>query len=1602
MNASTDTVRRETIDAVLALAFARLSAEQRSQVETFAREYFRQLDADDLAERTPEDLCGALLSHWQFGATRAAGRQKVRVLSPTVAEHGWGSRHSVIEIVNDDMPFLVDSTTMEINRQGLTLHLIVHPIFAVERDAKGSLVSLASRNDAPQATRESWMHVEIDRLVDPQQRATLLAGVERVLTDVRAVVQDWRPMVSRLQEAAAELGVAPSALPPALVAESRAFLEWLADDHLTLLGYRQHELVTEAGEDALRLVSGSGLGVLRETEAEMMSASFSELPAKARALAHAPTPMLVVTKANTRATVHRPGYTDYIGVKRYDKQGRVIGEHRFLGLFTSTAYSARVSETPLLRGKVEAIAERAGLPTGGHLAKALTHILETYPRDELFQISDDELYETALGILALGDRQRLRLFVRRDPFDRFVSCLVYVPREAYSTDLRVKLQRILTEAFAGTGADFDVQLGDTALARIHFTVRATSGRLPPYDRTEIESKLAAAARRWSDQLRDALIESEGEARGIDLYKRWSAAFPPEYRELVAARAAVPDVRKIASLTSEAPLELTLYRTLGAATNALGFKAYRLGGPIVLSDSLPMLEHMGARVLGEQNHRIEAAAASISLHDFELQAPLEDGIEPETLARLFEDTFARVFRGEVENDDFNRLVLRAGLAADEIVVLRAYAKYLRQIGFALSQAAIEATLAAQPRIARMLVTLFKLRFDPGAHDEAGAQSQVNAIEQALDRVSNLSEDRVLRQLLALIQATLRTNFWRTGLGHSGAAGPRRSFVSFKFESAKIPGLPDPKPLYEIFVYSPRFEGIHLRGGKVARGGLRWSDRPEDFRTEVLGLVKAQMVKNTVIVPVGSKGGFVLKKAPPMSDREAYLKEGIACYQDYLRGLLDITDNLAGTTVVPPPQVRRLDGDDPYLVVAADKGTATFSDFANAVSREYGHWLGDAFASGGSVGYDHKAMGITARGAWEGVKRFFREKGVDIQSTDFTVVGVGDMSGDVFGNGMLLSRHIRLVAAFDYRHVFIDPSPDAAASFGERERLFRLPRSSWADYDVKLISAGGGVWARSEKSIPISPQARAMLGIAAERLTPTELLSAILKAPVDLLYNGGIGTYVKASSESHADVGDRANDALRINGRDLRCKVVGEGGNLGFTQRGRIEAALNGVSINTDAIDNSAGVDTSDHEVNIKIALGLAIADGELTEKQRNTALVQMTDEVAALVLRDNYFQTQALSVTGRLGIKLIDQEARFMRYLERSGRLNRAIEFLPTDDEIAERKARGIGLTTPERAVLLAYCKMWLFDEITASDLPEDPWIGTALARYFPSQLREKYGAYIPRHPLKREIIATHVLNSMVNRVGATFVHRLADMTGSKPVQVVRAYLATREVMGHVTLWQQIEALDNKVADSVQSEMLIEEGWLTARATTWFLRSRRLAEPMEATVRRFTPAVDALRKTIAAEAAASPKAAAWVATGVPAPLAQRVASSDGLYAALDVAEVAESTGRDVADVCQAHVGVAARLGLARLRNQIDGLPADSYWQSLAKAALGDDLAGLQRAITQEVLAAAGGSAAQMLAAWEALNTTALERAQRLLAELGDTQAADLAMLSVALRELRNLA
>ncbi|MDQ2780073.1 MAG: NAD-glutamate dehydrogenase [Pseudomonadota bacterium] len=1614
MPAPGDKRKLDRLNEVTALVATKVTATERDAVAVFVGLLYAQLDPEDAAQRSAEDLYGAALSLWRFASKRNPGRARLRVFSPTVADSGWASRHTVIEIVNDDMPFLVDSAAMEINRQGLMLHQIIHPVMAVERNKEGVLQAVKPRSPGQKTGLESIMHIEVDRLVDDAARTQLADGLERALSDVRSAVEDWPAMLQRLKSVHAELDPGPPGVTAHELAETRAFVDWLADDKLLLLGYRQQDLIDDDGGVSLRVVPGSGLGILRESptgvNAVATSGSFAALPAQAREMAKSPMPVVIVTKANARSTVHRSGYTDYIGIKRYSAAGQVVGEHRFLGLLTSAAYAERASDTPLVRGKLAAVVEQEGLAPASHLGKALVHVLESYPRDELFQIDLQALREHALGILHLGERQRLRLFIRRDPFERFISCLIYVPRDAYSTEMRYRFIDILTRCFNGSAADFDVLLSDTVLARIHITVRTTPDEIPAYDRADVEARLAAASRRWEDELRDALVDELGEAEGLKLAKRYAHAFPPAYRETVAARAAVPDVRKMQTLSTAGDLGLSLYRAPESADGRLGFKLYHVGGPVVLSDSLPMLERMGARVMAEIPYRITPAdGLPVWIHDIELQVAAADEVDLEKLAPLFEEAFAAVFSGRVENDEFNRLVLAGGLAADDVVILRAYAKYLRQTGFALSQSFIESTLSAHPHIGRMLVRLFKLRFDPTAADDAAFAGQAAAIEAALEEVANLSEDRVLRHYLGLVKSTLRTNLWRTGIGASGDPGPRRPFLSLKLDSKTVPGLPDPRPLVEIFVYSPRFEGIHLRGGRVARGGLRWSDRAEDFRTEVLGLVKAQIVKNTVIVPVGSKGGFVLKKAPPVTDRDAFMKEGISCYQDYLRALLDLTDNRVGDTVVPPPLVRRIDGDDPYLVVAADKGTATFSDFANAISAEYGHWLGDAFASGGSVGYDHKKMGITARGAWESVKRHFREIGIDIQTTDFTCVGVGDMSGDVFGNGMLLSKHTRLVAAFDHRHVFIDPDPDVAKSWVERQRLFDLPRSSWADYDSTLISTGGGIWPRSLKAIPVSPQAAAVLGISAGELTPADLISAILKAPVDLLYNGGIGTYIKASGESHAQVGDRANEAVRIDGRELRCKVVGEGGNLGMTQRARIEAAQNGVRLYTDAIDNSAGVDTSDHEVNIKIALGLAISDGEMTGKQRNTLLAEMTDDVAALVLRDNYFQTQIVSLTRRVGPRVLEQQARFIRFLEKQGRLARAIEFLPSDDEIASRKGQHQGLTNPEISVLLAYSKMWLYDEMLESNLPEDPWVGTAIGRYFPAKLRGELGETLQRHPLKREIVSTHVINSMINRVGVTFVHRLMEATGATSSQIVRAYLLARENFSHVEHWLGIEALDNVVRDEIQAQMLTELDHLTLRATRWFLRSKRLADPMAGTITRAKPGVDSLYARLYDERHAAVRnrlmlaAQPWIDAGVPAALAQRLAASDALVASLDVTELAESTQQPPERVADLLISIGELLDMPRLQTLIDALPAENYWHGLAKTSLTDDLADLQRTLTGEALSHAQNDDAQAtLEVWKASEHGALERAQRLLTELAEAPQVDLAMLSVALRELRSLA
>jgi glutamate dehydrogenase len=1589
------------LEPVLKLARSRLAAPAAAEAREFIALYYDQVDTEDLSRRAPEDLYGAALSHLAFARRFNSGLAKLRVYNPRTEEHGWSSPHTVVEIVNDDMPFLVDSITMELSRQGCTVHLLVHPLARTRRDPEGALQAFVA---AGEGAAESYIHVEVDRETDPARLRALGDGLLAVLGDVRSAVEDWPAMRGRMEEIVKEFARAPKGVDGAEAAEVREFLAWVVDNHFTFLGYRDYQLSNVGGEDMLRIVAGTGLGVLREPRLGGVSASFQDLPPRLKALAREPRP-LVLTKANSRATVHRAGYLDYIGVKRFDAAGRVAGERRFVGLYTSTAYHADPRTVPLLRSKVARIVERAGFPPSSHGHKNLVSMLQAYPRDELFQVDEETLFGIAMGILRLGDRRRTRVFLRRDVYGRFWSCLVYLPRENYNTDVRLKIQSVLMNHLKGTSAEYNLQLTDAVLARIHVLVRTSPRDEAPADARAIEAEIALATRRWEDDLRESLTAVAGEDRAVAALRAY--AFPVAYREAVSPRVAVRDIAVFDRLGEGEPHAVVLYRPVESDARSLRLRVYRAGARVPLSGSLPILENLGLEALDEVSWEIgRAAGGSVFLHDFGVRSG-RDIPDVEAIKAVTEQALLRVVKGEIENDAFNRLTPAAALAPDDVVVLRAYAKYLRQAGFTFSLAYLAQTLAAYPAIVARLAALFRARFDPAfAGDRAKEEARLgDEVIAALEGVANLDEDRILRRFLSVIRATVRTNHFVTGEG-----GARKPYLSLKIESAKVPDLPEPRPLFEVFVYSPRFEAIHLRGGKVARGGLRWSDRPEDFRTEVLGLMKAQMVKNAVIVPVGSKGGFVLKAAPPAADREAFLAEGVACYRNFLRGLLDVTDNLVAGKVVPPRGVVRHDADDPYLVVAADKGTASFSDYANGVSAEYGFWLGDAFASGGSVGYDHKKMGITARGAWESVKRHFREMGHDTQAMDFTVVGIGDMSGDVFGNGMLLSRHIRLVAAFDHRHIFLDPDPDPEKSFRERERLFALPRSSWEDYDKSLLSAGGGIFPRSAKAIPISAAVAPVLGIAAAHLTPAELMKAILRAPVDLLYNGGIGTYVKAHTQSHADVGDRANDAIRVNGADLRCRVVGEGGNLGFTQLGRVEYAQKGGRILTDAIDNSAGVDCSDHEVNIKILLGLVAADGELTVKQRDKLLAQMTDEVGHLVLADNYFQTQSLAVSGVRSEKLLDAQAAFIRALEKAGRLNRAVEFLPDDEEIAERRAAKTGLTGPERAVLLAYSKMVLFDELVKGTLIDDEYVAQALAAYFPRQIRERFADALPRHPLRREIVATVVANTMINRVGAVFVHRMQEETGASMEEVVRAFVLVRDTFGLESLWAEVDALDNRVAASLQSELLIEAGRLVLRATLWFLRRRRETLPIAQVIAIFRPAVDVFGECLPAILAPDDRAS-WEDTvrrlagqAVPEPLARRLASLPSMYAVLDTTEVAVGEQRPAQAVAGLYFALAGDLELRWVSERITALPTDTSWQALARNALRDDLAAQQRALTAAVvkLSPADAQAGAMLAAWKERYAQPLARLAAMREELKRAGSLDLAVLSVLLRELRALA
>ena len=1586
--------------ALLDAATALLAKRTPDIPDDFLAKLFGLAVPDDIERYSAELLAGLAEQSWAFLAERKAGAPKIR-FEPAAAAPGT----CVLEIVNDDMPFLVDSVVGELGRHALDIRLFVHPVFVVERDLAGRLVKFKGARTVG-GLRESFIHLHVEGADEPAQRAEIVGALERVLADVRVCVQDWQPMLARIRAVIAELRETPPPLPVEEIAETIQFLEWIAEDNFTFLGAR--DFAFTATGDVLEPDFATGLGLLRSREAGSLQRWNEPLTMTPEIRAFLQEPkLLVITKSTVRSPVHRRVQLDYIGVKRFDRSGKLVGEHRFCGLFTSTAYTRPARTIPFLRRKTDSIIRRGGFDPSSHSGKALVNVLETYPRDELFQIDDDTLYQFALAVLQLDERPRVRVLPRHDRFDRFVSVLVYIPRDRYGGQIRAAIGNYLATAFSGHLGAYYPFFPEGPLVRVHYIIVRSGGATANPDRAALDRGVEAIVRSWTDGLREALAAGLDPARGRALFARYRDAFPIDYREVYSSANAVGDIRVIEGLTPEQPLGVDFYRQGGAAPSRAGLKVFSHNRAISLSERVPVLENMGFRVLDERTYHIRpASGAEVWFHDLELESASGQPIDLAALERRLEACFLVVMGKKAESDGYNVLVLAAGLGWRDVALIRTISRFLRQIRVPYSQDYMWATLRKYPGIAAQVVSLFQTRFDPHlpvSQQERAAReaAAAAAIEVALQSVESLDEDRILRHFVNAITAAIRTNFYQLGRDGRG-----KELIAIKFASRKVDAMPPPRPLYEVFVYSPRVEAVHLRFGKVARGGIRWSDRPQDFRTEILGLVKAQNVKNAVIVPVGAKGGFVPKFLHSGGPREVIQAEGIATYKMFISTLLDITDNIGtGTTgVIPPPDVVRHDGDDPYLVVAADKGTATFSDIANELANAHEFWLGDAFASGGSAGYDHKKMGITARGAWESVKRHFQEMDVDIATTPFTVVGVGDMSGDVFGNGLLREKTTKLLAAFDHRDIFIDPDPDPERSFAERRRLFDLPRSSWQDYDKTLISEGGGVYPRAAKEIGLSPQAQTLFGVG-ERLTPQELIRAVLKAPVDLIFFGGIGTYVRASHETAEAVGDRANDAIRVAGNDLNCKVIGEGANLGMTQRGRIEAAFHGVRLNTDAIDNSAGVNTSDMEVNIKIALSIPLRDGRLTMEARNALLAEMTDEVAHLVLRNNYLQTLALSLAERRGLEDFGFLQRLIQTLEARGLLDRAVEFLPDDMQLAERRRRSEPFTRPELSVLLAYAKLTLYEDLLESAVPDDPYLARELARYFPKPIDVRYPDALEHHRLRREIIATHLANSMINRGGPSLIVRIADQTGAAPASIAAAFAAVRDSYGMSALNGAIDGLDNKVPGKLQLDLYAAVQDLLLDRIVWFLRNVDLSKGLAGVVAHY-------RDGIAAVAAALDSALSQDlrevraarrrelgAAGVPDELAGRIADLRALAAAPDIVLVADRTGKPVGEVAATYFAAGMFFRLDRIANAASTIPIADYFDRLALDRARDTIGDAERRLTAAMVGN-GSAGTAAVEAWVAPRKSEVERIRVAIQEIANS-GLTLSKLSVAASLLGDL-
>ncbi len=1563
--------------------------------------YWSLVADDDLVGRSARQLFETTARHRALAQRRNPGEVRLEIHSSADSDGPDADANTRIDIVCEDTPFLVDSLTGLFDKHGIDVNVFVHPIVPVRRDEDGTLIDAPA--EPAEGRAESWMHIELHRIADPDFLTVLESEILAVLDDVGVCVADWQAMRDQALQIASDLEGKFLPVPDKDVHDTIELLRWLAEDKFTFLGFRQYKLTGAGDDEALTPVEGTGLGLL--AKAPVVPRRLDTFTADARSQIGVKR-LLVITKSNARSTVHRTSFMDYIGVKTFDANGEPDGELRFIGLFTSAAYLSSVTDIPVVRRKVQEVITRSGVTASSHSGKDLVNALETYPRDELFQARTEDLYRTAMGVLRLAGRRRLRLFLRRDVYGRFYSCLVYLPRDRFDTDNRVKVQQILSDRLGGIGVDYDTRVTESVLARLHFVIRIDPyAEVEPVDVDSIQAELAEVTRSWDADLSLQLDHHVGEGQARGLYRAYAEAYPPAYKAEHSPLDAAKDIAKLEMLHEPGDMELQLFRRHGHDDD-VHFKVYSFGDPVGLSEALPMLRHLGASLEEERPYRVSRSDGTIHLHDFRVRLTERAAEAVPQLRARFENAFRAVWTGEAESDRFNELVVAAGLTWRQVVILRSFAKYIRQCGFVFSQAFIADTLCDNPAISAGLVKLFEARFDPRVGDDrdTAVERIDETLAEALAEVPSLDADRILRAFLTLIRATLRTSYFQRG-----ESGRPKKYVSFKFDARRIDFLPKPRPMYEMYVYSPDFEGVHMRYGKVARGGLRWSDRREDFRTETLGLVKAQEVKNTVITPVGAKGGFVVKGGP-FADRAAHQAEGRNRYREFISSLLDITDNRdVDNTVVPPPDVVRHDGDDPYLVVAADKGTATFSDLANEVAASYDFWLGDAFASGGSVGYDHKKMGITARGAWESVKRHFRAVGVDTQTQEFTTVGIGDMAGDVFGNGMLRSEHLRLVAAFNHMHIFIDPNPEAATSFAERRRLFELPRSTWADYDASLISAGGGVWERSAKSIPISAEVRAALGLDPDvtEMTPPDLIRAILCAPVDLLWNGGIGTYVKAAAEADAAVGDKANDAVRVNGGDLRCRIVGEGGNLGFTQLGRIEYARTGGRINTDFIDNSGGVDASDHEVNIKILLRSASLAGRIEPDRRDELFMDMSDTVADMVLGDNYGQNTALANATSLASRLLPVHIRLMKYLERHAGLDREIEGLPDDGQLQERTAAGQGLTGPELAILLSYVKIWAKRAVLESDLPDEPWTTPVLHGYFPPPLREAYADLMAEHPLRREIVTTAVVGEAVNRGGITFLFRIADETGADVADVVRAYVIIRDAFALPELWQRIESLDNRVPQTAQVAALLVTRRLLDRGVHWMLQHRRGPLDVAGEIERLRHGLSVLQPRLpelltGSEAIGFERFCAQLTEqGVPADLVVDVSAPIFGFGLVDVVERSRLLGTDLIETAQVYYGIAAQLHADEILNQISALPRRNRWQTLARSALRYDLYGALAALTTSALnVKPGAHPTEAVGMWAEHGAAEIERVHEATEEAGRSEE-KLAVLSVALRQIRGL-